>query len=164
MSVCRFVKSMPRRRSRVRLIVRQAILPCPSVRPTTLIRSIGLVFNVARQIHVRTMLRPAHYHILTISTQGLCLRLRDDISLPYCTARKSRCFMNYRRRRWGRRTCCRPQLNRSKEIRRNSRSSSCRTFTLLSANRNNRRNNLELTEFSERPKSAAGRQRDDSRS
>jgi len=107
MSVCRFVKGMPRWRSRVRLIVRQSILPCRSVRPTTLIRSICLVFDVARQIHVRTMLRPAHYHILAMSTQGFCVRLRDDISPPYCAARKQRCFMDHGWGRWSGRSCCR---------------------------------------------------------
>ena len=107
MSVCRFVKGMPRWRSRVRLIVRQSILPCPSVRPTTLIRSICVVFDVARQIHVRTMLRPAHYHILAMSTQGFCVRLRDDISPPYCAARKQRCFMDHGWGQWSGRSCCR---------------------------------------------------------
>ena len=107
MSVCRFVKGMPRWRSRVRLIVRQSILPCPSVRPTTLIRSICVVFDVARQIHVRTMLRPAHYHILAMSTQGFCVRLRDYISPPYCAARKRRCFMDHGWGRWSGRSCCR---------------------------------------------------------
>jgi hypothetical protein len=68
------------------------------------------VFDVARQILVRTMLRPAHYNILAISTQDFCLRLRDNISPPYCTARMQRCFMNHWWGRWSHWNRCR--LNR----------------------------------------------------
>ena len=108
MSVCRFIKSMSRWRSRVRLIVRQAVLACPSVRPTTLVRSIGVVFDVARQIHVATMVGPAHYHVLASSAQRFRLRLCDNLSLPHCTARKQGCFVNHGCRRQGRRSWCRP--------------------------------------------------------
>jgi hypothetical protein len=107
MSVCRFVKSMPRWWSRVRLIMRQSILPRPCVRRTTLIGSICVVFDVSRQLHVRMMLRPAHYHILAMLTQRFGSRLRDDISLPYCAARKQNCFMNHRWGWWSSGCCCR---------------------------------------------------------
>ncbi len=107
MSVCRFVKGMPRWPSGVGLIVRQSILPCPSVRPATLIGSISDLFDVARQIHVRTVLRPTHYHVLAKSTQGFCLCSRDDISLPYCAAVMQRCFMDHRWWRRSGRSCCR---------------------------------------------------------
>ena len=107
MSVCRFVKGMPRWWSRVRLIVWQSILPRPSVRPTTLVRPIRVVFDIARQIHVRTMLRPAHYHILSLSTRGFCMRLRDNISSAHCAARQQRCFMDHGWGRWSGRSCWR---------------------------------------------------------
>ena len=53
------------------------------------------LFDVACETHIRTMVRPAHNHVLAILAQDFCLRLRDDISPSYCTAWKQWCFMNH---------------------------------------------------------------------